>query len=107
MMFIDVFYGEFFHPGTFAEEVRRAFLGGGPQLLSTEFIHSSLERYRLQTIAAGQVKNFCFCAVGGRNLFLSCYHDRSLLIETWKFKFDVFVYSMCLEQRDVLKGQGI
>ncbi|KAK3871506.1 hypothetical protein Pcinc_023348 [Petrolisthes cinctipes] len=41
--------------GTFGEEVRRAFLGGGPQLLSTEFIHSSLERYRLHTIAAGLV----------------------------------------------------
>lgn len=41
--------------GTFSEEFRRAFLGGGPQLLSTEFIHSSLERYRLSTIASGTV----------------------------------------------------
>ncbi|KAG7163571.1 B9 domain-containing protein 2-like [Homarus americanus] len=30
--------------GTFAEELRRTFLGGGPQLLSTEFMHSARER---------------------------------------------------------------
>ncbi|XP_069998522.1 B9 domain-containing protein 2 [Penaeus vannamei] len=41
--------------GTFAEELRRSFLGGGPQLLSTEFIHSGLERYRLRTIPSGTV----------------------------------------------------
>ncbi|XP_045600341.1 B9 domain-containing protein 2 isoform X2 [Procambarus clarkii] len=41
--------------GTFAEELRRAFLGGGPQLLSTEFIHSALERCRLLTVASGSV----------------------------------------------------
>ncbi|XP_050699789.1 B9 domain-containing protein 2-like [Eriocheir sinensis] len=41
--------------GTFSEELRRAFLGGGPQLLSTEFIHSPLERYRLSTVASGTV----------------------------------------------------
>lgn len=75
VMFLGVFYGEFFHPGTFSEEVRRAFLGGGPQLLSTEFIHSSLERYRLQTIAAGQVNNFCSCALDGKISFSVCNHD--------------------------------
>ncbi|XP_042861513.1 B9 domain-containing protein 2-like [Penaeus japonicus] len=42
--------------GTFAEELRRSFLGGGPQLLSTEFIHSGLERYRLRTIPSGTVR---------------------------------------------------
>lgn len=41
--------------GTLTEELRRAFLGGGPQLLSTEFMHSALERYRLHTIPSGSV----------------------------------------------------
>lgn len=41
--------------GTFLEEVTRAFLGGGPQLVSTEYIHSPSERYRLRTIPAGTV----------------------------------------------------
>lgn len=44
--------------GTFAEELRRSFLGGGPQLLSTEFIHSGLERYRLRTIPSGTVSSY-------------------------------------------------
>ncbi|XP_071528276.1 B9 domain-containing protein 2 [Panulirus ornatus] len=41
--------------GTFAEEMRRAFLGGGPQLLSTEIMHSAVERYKLLTVASGSV----------------------------------------------------
>ncbi|XP_064094912.1 B9 domain-containing protein 2-like [Macrobrachium nipponense] len=41
--------------GNLTEEFRRVFLGGGPQLLSTEFIHSAMERYRLHTIPSGSV----------------------------------------------------
>ena len=36
------------------------FLGGGPQLLSTEFIHSATERYRLHTIPSGSVSIYCY-----------------------------------------------
>ncbi|KAL7640352.1 UNVERIFIED_CONTAM: hypothetical protein RMT77_008623 [Armadillidium vulgare] len=41
--------------GTFTEEMKRSWLGGGPQLMSTEYIHSPSERYRLKTIPSGVV----------------------------------------------------
>ncbi|XP_076058537.1 B9 domain-containing protein 2-like [Oratosquilla oratoria] len=41
--------------GTFFEEVQRSLIGGGRQLLSTEYIHSGLDRYQLQTTPMGMV----------------------------------------------------
>ncbi|KAA0199008.1 hypothetical protein HAZT_HAZT002231 [Hyalella azteca] len=41
--------------GTFLEELRREFVGGGPQILSTDYIFSASERYKLRTAPAGKV----------------------------------------------------
>jgi len=41
--------------GTFAEQARAYFVGGGPQLKSPELVHSAMDRYRLRTQAMGSV----------------------------------------------------
>lgn len=42
-------------PGTLAEQFRQYFLGGGAQLKSPDLVHSSIDRYRLQTETMGTI----------------------------------------------------
>lgn len=41
--------------GTFLEQVSQSFLGGGPQLKNPDLIYSGADRYKLHTIAMGNV----------------------------------------------------
>lgn len=41
--------------GTFREQVSQCFVGGGPQLKNPDLIYSGADRYRLNTIAMGDV----------------------------------------------------
>lgn len=41
--------------GTFREQVSQYFVGGGPQLKNPDLIYSGADRYRLNTVAMGNV----------------------------------------------------
>lgn len=44
-----------FSPGTWSEQFRQYFLGGGAQLKTPDLVHNSIDRYRLQTETMGTI----------------------------------------------------